>query len=199
MRMVDVITAPQADIPREDRGRSEFDVNVAGTWTLISECIRVGIRRFVYVSTLNVYGDLTRGEHVEDDDLLKNQTVDVAWPYGLAKRMAEQLFEYLCATNNAVGVALRMDSLHVPGVMERRGVHIEDLASAIQLALTAQLDGFEICNLTADPERNHAPNDKIFRLFGWQPKHVFERRPELEDWTQPPTPPLSPLAHPPDK
>jgi nucleoside-diphosphate-sugar epimerase len=141
-----------------------------------------------------VYGDLTRGEHLEDDNLFANATVDVAEPYGLAKRIAEQLFEYASATRGATGVALRIDSLHVPGIMERRGIHVDDIAKAIHLALTAPLSGFHILNLTADPHRNHAPNDAARALLGWEPDHVFELRPDLEDWTQPMSPPLGALT-----
>ena len=41
-----------------------------------------------------------------------------------------------------------------------------------------------------------APNDKAKRLLGWEPKHDFEFRPELEDWSQPDDPPPDALPEP---
>jgi nucleoside-diphosphate-sugar epimerase len=194
--LVDLVTAPFADIGIEDRSRSEFDVNVAGTWTLLSEAFTQGVRRVVYVSTLNVYGELGTRHHREDDDLLKTATADVAEPYGLSKRLAEQLVEYFVMTRSLSGIALRLDSLHVPMIMERRGIHILDLAGAVRLALIRPLEGFQVVNITSDPKRHNVSVEAAHRILGWAPAHPLEFRPELEDWTQTRTPPLPPLSPP---
>ncbi|HVT65889.1 MAG TPA: NAD(P)-dependent oxidoreductase [Mycobacteriales bacterium] len=188
--VVNLVMAPNAGLGDKDQARMHFDANVTGSWTLLNEALAGGVRRFVYVSTLNVYGDLTVGVHDESDDLLVNQTRDVVEPYGLTKLLAERVLEYICATRDATGVALRLDGLHVPGVMERAGTHIEDLADAIHAALTQPLTGFATCNLTARPAHRNTPTDRAKELLGWTAQHTFDTEPEAGKWTTPLTPPL---------
>lgn len=73
--------------------------------------------------------------------------------------------------------------------MRRRGTHVEDIARAFRLALTAPIDGYEAINLVPDNPGWRWSNEKAKRILGWQPQHRFDTRPELEDWSQPPEPP----------
>lgn len=191
--VVDLVMAPNSGLGDKDQARMHFDANVTGTWTLFNEALAGGIRRFVYVSTLNVYGDLSVGMHIESDDLLTNQTRDVVEPYGLTKLLAERVLAYICATRDATGLALRLDGLHVPGVQERGGTHVEDLADAIHLALTAELSGFASYNLTSRPEYRNTPTDLARTALGWTPKHTFDPNDAslaVANWPTPLTPPL---------
>jgi nucleoside-diphosphate-sugar epimerase len=188
--IVNLVMAPNAGLGDKDQARMHFDANVTATWTLFNEALAGGIRRFVHVSTLNVYGDLTVGTHDESDDLLRNQTRDVVEPYGLTKLLGERVLEYICATRDATGVALRLDGLHVPGVMERSGTHVEDFTDAVHAALTAPLSGFAACNLTARPEHRNTPIGRANELLGWTPKHAFDSHPDPTNWPTPLTPPL---------
>jgi hypothetical protein len=47
--------------------------------------------------------------------------------------------------------------------MDRRGVHVDDIAEAFAQALVAPLHGFDVVNLVADPTRHQAPNTRLTR------------------------------------
>lgn len=62
-----------------------FDVNVGGTRTLIDACERAGVRRFVYGSTIGVYGE-SAGEPLDEQSPTHPTN-----PYGRSKLEAERL------------------------------------------------------------------------------------------------------------
>lgn len=197
--LVSTVYAPTSfDMGAEDNAVRQFDVTVKGTWILLEEAARVGAKRIVYVSTCNAYGGLRPGAtYTEEVDPLTNPDIDVAWPYGLTKLLAEHIVQQFCWTHDCTGISLRLGSVHSPGVMERRGIHVEDIASAVRLALVTDTGTYDVVNLTCDtPRLVTAPNDKAKRLLGWDPKHDFEFRPELEDWSQPNDPPADALPEP---
>jgi hypothetical protein len=123
----------------EDDAVEQFDVTVRGTWVTLTESHRLGARRFLFASSLNVYGDLGDGPYPESFDVLHSPRLDPADPYGMCKYLAEQLMARFCATRGATGLAFRMDSVHAPVVMERRGVHVDDVAEAFARALMLPL------------------------------------------------------------
>jgi nucleoside-diphosphate-sugar epimerase len=198
--VVSTVYAPtNFDLGQEDNGVRQFDVTVKGTWILLEESHRIGMRRFIYVSTGNAYGGFEDGAtYTEDLDPLKNPVRDGAWPYGLCKLLAEHMLEQFCHVHGVTGVALRLASVHSPGVMERRGIHVDDIAEAVRLALAADTGAFEVFNLACDsPRGNHSlPNAKAKRVLGWKPQHDFEWKPELENWWQPSDPPPDALPEP---
>jgi len=176
--------ATDPELAWEDQAIQQFEMTVRGTWVTLVEAHRLGARRFLYASSLNVYGDLQHGPYPEHFDVLRAPQRDPADPYGTCKYLAEQLMARFCATRGCSGLAFRLDAVHAPGVMERRGVHVDDIAEAFTRALVVSLDGFDVVNLVADPTRHGAPNEKIQELLGWTPRHVFTHRPDLEDWLQ---------------
>lgn len=143
---VSMVYAPtNLEIGPEDNGVRQFDVTVKGTWILLEECLQAGARRFVYVSTCNAYGGLREGRrYTEDVDPLTNPDRDMAWPYGLCKLLAEHTVEQFCHTHAMTGISLRLGSVHSPGVMERRGIHVDDIADAVRLALAADTGTYEV-------------------------------------------------------
>jgi nucleoside-diphosphate-sugar epimerase len=197
--LVSTVYAPtNFELGAEDNAVRQFDVTVKGTWILLEESARVGAKRFIYISTGNAYGGLRPGRtYTEDVDPLKNPDLDSAWPYGLCKLLAEHTLEQFCHTRGVSGISLRLGSVHAPGVMERRGIHVEDVAAAVRLALVVDTGTYEMMNLTSDtPRAWTVPNAKAKRQLGWEPKHDFEWRPELEDWSQPSDPPPDALPEP---
>jgi uronate dehydrogenase len=180
-------TTPTAgEVAAEELAATELPLSVLGTWTVLNEAHRLGATRFLLASSLNAYGDLTAaGPFTEDLDLLSLATVEPCEPYGLAKVLAERMTAYFCATRGCTGVSFRLDAVHVPNVMHRRGIHADDIAEAFRLGLTSALTDFQVYNLVADPTRHRAPNARITADLRWQPAHVFTHRPDLEDWTFP--------------
>ncbi|GHC96518.1 dTDP-glucose 4,6-dehydratase [Nocardiopsis terrae] len=68
-----------------DSGLDFVETNVTGTYTLLDAALALGVRRFVHVSTDEVYGSVPEGSSAEDDQLLPNS------PYSASKASAELL------------------------------------------------------------------------------------------------------------
>ncbi|MBV9577882.1 MAG: NAD-dependent epimerase/dehydratase family protein [Chloroflexi bacterium] len=153
--------ATDTELCWEDQAVEQFDVTVRGTWVTLAESYRLGAWRFLFASSLNVYGDLGDGPYPESFDVVSSSRLDPTDPYGVCKYLAEQLMGRFCAT---------------------RGVHVDDISEAFARALVMPLEGFDVVNLVADPTRHDAPNDKIQHLLNWAPRHVFAHRPDLETW-----------------
>jgi nucleoside-diphosphate-sugar epimerase len=125
-----------------------FDVNVAGTQTLLDASHSVGVRRFVYGSTIGVYGD-SEGRTLDEDSPPRPVNV-----YGRSKLRAEE-------TVNAFGTKLetsivRISETYGPGdfrllklfralnrgrffiigsgLNRRQVIHVNDLSRGLLLA-----------------------------------------------------------------
>jgi nucleoside-diphosphate-sugar epimerase len=79
------------------------EVNVSGSMHLLEQSVRTGVRRFVFASSLAVYGSahgsrlLSEGDFTVPDD-----------PYGCAKRTVEVVGERLSASTGLEFVSLRI-------------------------------------------------------------------------------------------
>ena len=78
-----------------------YDVNLTGSITLARAMAEAGVFRLVFSSTASVYGDQTNMPLTEASALGL-----AASPYGRSKRMVEQVFEDLCASDPRWGVAI---------------------------------------------------------------------------------------------
>lgn len=77
-----------------------YDVNLGGSVTLAHAMAEAGVFRLVFSSTASVYGDQV------DMPLTETSALGLAAsPYGRSKRMVEQVFEDLCASDPRWGVA----------------------------------------------------------------------------------------------
>ena len=88
-------------------------VHVLGTLAMLEACRRAGVRRFVYLSSAEVYGRSDAARAGEDVPLAPRS------PYAAAKAAAEQ---YVAAWARATGletVVLRPFSVYGPGLAER--------------------------------------------------------------------------------
>ena len=87
-------------------------VNVQGTLNLARQAAAAGVRRFIFISSIKVNGELSRpGQALTADDVPAPQD-----PYGVSKHEAEQgLFELATATGVHV-VVIRPVLLYGPGV-----------------------------------------------------------------------------------
>lgn len=67
--------------------KKALQINVNGTWRLIEELAARSVKKFIYGSTIHVYGELS-------GRLTESSGVAIKHPYGFTHQMAEQLFEY---------------------------------------------------------------------------------------------------------
>ena len=96
-----------------DRGsRSLFErTNEEGTKVVFDAAVRAGVRRFVFVSTISVYG---YGRHLGDEaDELAEMAVEHSYPYSLSKMRAERA---LSARSGELELTIcRLGSVFGPG------------------------------------------------------------------------------------
>jgi UDP-glucose 4-epimerase len=175
------------ELTAEEQAILQFDVTARGTWIVLHEAQRLGAQRCVFASSLSVYGHRDVADALDEtDDPFTFTNVD---DYGLAKTLAENVVRHFAARRGMRAVVLRLAAVHAPGVMERRGTHVEDVADAIRRSLTFDGEPFDVFNLVPDNPEWGASNTKAKTLLGWHPQHTFDRRPELANWDQPPQPP----------
>jgi len=128
-----------------------FDVNVKGTQSLLDACKAAGVRRFVYGSTIGVYGD-SNGQILDEESTPRPMNV-----YGRSKLRAEEIvasFRQLPETTT-----VRISETYGPGdfrllklfralnrgrsfiigsgLNRRQMIHVEDLARGLMLAATS--------------------------------------------------------------
>ena len=141
-------------------------VHVGGTTALLDVCRRVGVRRFIYLSSAEVYG----GPHtmpVREDFALQARS-----PYAAAKISAERFVEAFVHGFGLQAIVLRPFSIYGPrspsesliGTILRQAqrddsvvlrdlkptrdyCYVTDLAEAILCSCTAQLPDFCIANI----------------------------------------------------
>lgn len=80
-----------------------FEVNVAGTWTLLDVMAELGIRRLVHSSTIGVYGEAAHIAIGPD-----TPTAASATPYNESKRIAEEVVAFFGRRHGIQAVCLRL-------------------------------------------------------------------------------------------
>lgn len=153
--------------------------NVLGTWHVLSAAEYHGISRVVYFSSAQVFG-FVDGEGipaylpVDDDHPLR-----AARPYGMSKRLAEEMCSIWSARSGFTTVVLRPvmilddDALRV--VTEEQAelgafVHVDDVATATRPAVEADLDGHVRMTLCGPGEFD---TTLARRTLGWQPQRSW--------------------------
>jgi UDP-glucose 4-epimerase len=81
-----------------------LQTNVNGTWRLIEGMANHSVKRFIYASTIHVYGEL-------HGRLTESSPVSVKHPYGFTHQMAEQLFEYAAQRYSLDVTCLRFSNI----------------------------------------------------------------------------------------
>jgi nucleoside-diphosphate-sugar epimerase len=84
-------------------------VNVMGTQRLTEQCVRAGVKRLVYLSSIKVNGEETSPRQ----PFTENTPTDAQSPYAISKREAE---EYLRAQTKIETVIVRSPLVYGPGV-----------------------------------------------------------------------------------
>ena len=99
-------------------------VNVDGTLALARQAVELGVRRFVYVSSVKVLGESTAPSSAFTED----SPTDARDPYGISKLEAENGLKSLAAQTGLEVVILRPPLVYGPGV----GANFQALMRAVQ-------------------------------------------------------------------
>jgi dTDP-glucose 4,6-dehydratase len=172
--------AAESHVDRSIAGSQAFlETNVVGTGVVIETARRLGVERFVHVSTDEVYGSIAEGFADEEAPLLPSS------PYSASKAGSDLLVASYAATHGYPAIITRctnnygpyqfpekliplfttnlLDGRKVPlygdGLNERDWLHVQDHCAAIHLLLERG-DGGEVYNIGAD---NQVPNVEITR------------------------------------
>ncbi|MGW4209629.1 dTDP-glucose 4,6-dehydratase [Lentzea sp. NPDC004789] len=167
--------AAESHVDRSLTSAAEFvRTNVMGTQTLLEACRRVGVSRFVHVSTDEVYGSIDEGAWTETWPLQPNS------PYAASKASSDLIARAYWKTHgldvsitrcsNNYGpyqhpekliplfITNLFNGLHVPlygdGSNVREWLHVSDHCRAIQLVLTSGRAG-EVYNVGGGNERTN--------------------------------------------
>lgn len=173
-----------------------INTNINGTFHLLKSAVENGVRRFVYTSTTSLYGhamvSTERAVWVTEDLLPRPRDI-----YDVTKIAAEGLCEIFAHNYDLPCISLRVsryfpESDYLIAVYRLyRGVDVRDAAMAHILAMTSELEGYEVFNISAlspfskdeiDDLLYDAPNvvlphfpsaDKLFAEKGWElPKSI---------------------------
>jgi len=105
-----------AGIIHPRRVRDFYTVNVEGTKALLSAAMRVGVKRFVHVSSNSPIGCNPRPDHRFDEDSPYNPYMG----YGKSKRLAEEAVKAAQATGRLETVVIRPPWFYGPGQPPRQ-------------------------------------------------------------------------------
>lgn len=95
----------------DDPFRAFREVNVAGTERLAEQAVDLGVKRFVYISSIKVNGEATSGRPFKADDTPAPED-----PYGISKWEAEQMLQEIAKKTGLEVVIIRPPLVYGPGV-----------------------------------------------------------------------------------
>jgi UDP-glucose 4-epimerase len=163
-------------IPHDDSGTPADIVatNVLGTWHVLLAAERYAISRVVFFSSAQVFG-FPEGEGVPeyipvDDD----HPLRAARPYGMSKRLAEEMCAAWTARTRIPTIVLRPVTILSDKGLERRAahgtnpgafVHVDDVADAVVKALCADVDAHVRLTLCGPGDFDVS---KAERVLGWR-------------------------------
>jgi len=179
--------AAESHVDRSIEDSSEFvRTNVLGVQVLLEACLKAGIKRFLQVSTDEVYGTIDSGSWTEDEPLLPNS------PYAASKASADLLVRSYFRTHNMNVVTTRCSNNYGPrqypeklipffvsrllkgekvpiygdGLNVRDWLHVEDHCRGIALVLSKGVAG-EVYNIGGGTElTNIALTTQLVNLLG---------------------------------
>ena len=173
---------------------SFVETDVYGTFVLLEAARSKGIRRFVHISTDEVYGDCGERPSREDDPLMPRS------PYAASKTGADRLaFSYYCTYDVPVVITRcsnnfgpnqypeKLIPLFVTNALEdkelpvyghgkntRDWIYVEDHCRALDLVLHAEGVEGEVFNVGANEERNVLEIAAIILSTLGKPKELIE-------------------------
>ena len=98
------------DLSKEQSDDDYQRINVEGTQQLLAAAVQHRVKRFIYLSTIKVYGDGNLQDVNEDSKLLPDD------PYGSSKLQCENVIRQTCSANDLEYVIIRPPLVFGPGV-----------------------------------------------------------------------------------
>jgi dTDP-glucose 4,6-dehydratase len=180
--------AAESHVDRSILNSAEFiQTNIVGTLNLLESCRKSGIKRYIQISTDEVYGSLgDSGFFAEDTPIAPNS------PYAASKASADLLVRSYCHTHNFPAIITRCSNNYGPyqfpeklipllisnamsgiplpiygdGLNVRDWIHVRDHCAAIDAALHHGKEG-EVYNVGARQElQNIDVARRILKAFG---------------------------------
>jgi uronate dehydrogenase len=171
-----------------ERIKLNFDVNAKGTYHLLWAAHQLGVKRFVYTSTLSVFGWTS---DLGPERLTEASRPRPAEPYGLTKYFGEEACRLFAEHLGLSVVVLRLCNLcddarwreaqqWIPKNKQMRNwrnmaTHISDVARAIHLALTVPNLHWEIIHIAADNKDRLTTIRKAKDVLGFWPRMKLAR------------------------
>jgi UDP-glucose 4-epimerase len=149
-------------------------INLLGTWHVLVAAETRGVSRVVYFSSAQVFG-FTEGEGTPaylpvDDD----HPLTAARPYGMSKRLAEEMCQAWTSRTGIPTIVLRPIQIlndqslasYSAEAEELDFVHVDDVASAVVRALSADVAGHHRLTLCG---RGPFDTTRTESTIGWKP------------------------------
>ena len=92
-----------------------LQVNVQSTWELLSLSASIGLEKFIYFSTTQVYGQTSESVVTENTKLQPSNA------YGLTHKMSEDLVSMYSRLSKLVGISLRLSNSYGESLFENEG------------------------------------------------------------------------------
>ena len=180
---------------RKDNPFLFFEVNTKGTFNLLEACRLQGVKKFIYSSTMSVYG-----KDIEYLPIDEKHPTNVSDFYGLTKFLGEELVRFYAKNHNLNAIVLRYSGVYGPG--KEQGavanfirnakqnkplkisnnicwdiIYIKDVVEANIKALEkADKLKFEIINIGSGKEINiNNLAEKIIKITGSKSNIVFNK------------------------
>ena len=153
------------DVTYEDTIR----VNVLGTLNLLQAAVENNIKKFIYMSSIRVYGLPTERDTVKYFPIDEEHPLNALQHYGISKVLAEDLCRGFARNYDISIISLRPG--HIINVQHKGSTYKEittkqaiednkstlythvdrrDLGQAIKLALESSISGFEVFNIVSE-------------------------------------------------
>lgn len=170
---------------------TDLGAGVRGLYHMLTSCVRHGVGRFVFQSTINITWPSWDGWRITEDEVPRPGTSG----YTLGKTLAEDLCRTFARCHDLTVAAIRVGGVFTfeeeghgggPDVhyLPSSCVERRDIAQAHQLCLTRPLPSrFEVFHIFHDRPGSRFPIDKARRVLGYAPRYNW---PEL--WRRLPQP-----------
>ena len=204
MRGIEAVVHLAGETNRVKPTAEILTINVTGTLNVLSAAANAGVRRFVYLSSVNALGvflDESNPDYLPIDDAHPARPRNA---YGLSKLLAEETCGYFTTTAGMTTVCLRSTSVWLPENYERAFdrwrqdpkrewhpsweygtfIDVRDLASAIQAGLKTEISGHHrllVCapDISVDGRSSHEIARSRYPDVEWRGGPEYEEQPSL--------------------